>query len=146
MCLSRMLFFFFSELQHVLRSSAASPTWPSMQAGCPAWQLEIISFISHFGLVTHICRHEYTHQNQRHQTKVWMTYGLGQYLSISFPLRQRPLYMPRILYLFFNPEPDLQPSYPPSIPPYRLWGSVCKSCAQIKAVAPGWEQIVLKWS
>lgn len=64
---------FFSTCVEVI---SCRPTWPSVQAGCSVWQLEIISFISHFPLVTHIsaktktCIHTHTDQRQRHQTQV----------------------------------------------------------------------------
>lgn len=61
-----------------------SPTWPSVQAGCPVWQLEIISFISYFALVTHISANTQTCiHTPKAKTLDPSIAGLGQHRSIS---------------------------------------------------------------
>lgn len=117
---------FFLRITACVEVISRSPTWPSVQAGCPVWQLEIISFISHFALIWHTYLQKtqtsiHTHQRQRHQAQLWLH-------THAFVLSISPL-----LYLFFNSEPDLHPSYHPSIPASVQtlgWGFTSRSCAQ----------------
>ncbi len=60
---------FFLRITACVEVISRSPTWPSAQAGCPVWQLEIISFISYFALVTHITAKT---QTRIHTPKVQM--------------------------------------------------------------------------
>lgn len=101
-----------------------SPTWPSVQAGCPVWQQEIISIISLFASATHKTAKTdnsvHTHQRQRHQTHVWLhihklthvctdgythtdTYTLGQYPSISPALQPKATFCTtHVLFIFLS--------------------------------------------
>lgn len=76
---------FFSTCVEVI---SCRPTWPSVQAGCSVWQLEIISFISHFPLVTHIsaktqtCIHTHTQTKGKDTRPKWL-HTLGTYMSVQ---------------------------------------------------------------
>lgn len=134
---------FFLRITACVEVISRSPTWPSVQAGCPLWQLEIISFISHFALVTHIAAKDT--DTHTHTTKAktpgpnvaahtcTCTNGLGQCPSTSPALQTKPTFYTTLALFIFQSEPDLHPSCPPSIPASiqtLRWGFTSRSCAQ----------------
>lgn len=111
----------------------------ALSAGCPVWQLEIISFISHLVIShclgdTQICKDTdtHTHQRQRHQTQV----HIHTHTLVSPALQTKPtFYTTHGLFIFLIQN---QTFSPPILPPFLqthrpddevlLAGAVHKMC------------------